>query len=343
MNSNYKLTGVFIVFYVLLVQLCAQAQSSPPALLNHLYEADAAISIVIHSDYKRLLRRSIKEEYEPAVISIKIGDKLVLEDSSARIRSRGNTRKEVCKIPPFKLDFSRSELIAAGLDTLDNLKLVLPCRNKKGPQQRLYKEKLAYDLFDAMDTNGLRTVLVNVTFTDNSKILEELTGFIVEDEHNYVKRKNAKLVGEERVIARDLDRQSFLKMTFFQYMISNTDWAVSERHNLEVVKLPDMNRAIAIPYDFDYSGFVNQPYAVPHSLLPIESVTDRYFHPYKIRSGEFRSMMKYFESKKKEKFYAICEEASFMNEKSRGDCKKHIASFYNLFENDMWLRKHIKD
>lgn len=34
---------------------------------------------------------------------------------------------------------------------------------------------------------------------------------------------------------------------------------------------------LPIPYDFDYAGFVNAPYAVPYDYLPINKVTDRLY------------------------------------------------------------------
>ena len=55
-----------------------------------------------------------------------------------------------------------------------------------------------------------------------------------------------------------MDRELFLKMEFFQYMIANTDWSLSNKHNLELVKVPARDKVIALPYDFDYSGFVGQ-------------------------------------------------------------------------------------
>ena len=339
--SNPIRNTLITIFLLVNLSLDLDAQKSPLSLFDALSNEPELPELVIKTDYKKLLKHRNKEEYQAASISVIVDSKPIIDNSKSRIRTRGNMRKEVCRIPPFKIDFEENDLIVLGFDSLDNLKLVLPCQNKSGPQERLFKEKLAYDLYNVLDSNAIKTFLVNVQFQFEGEIKENMVGFIVEDEKNYVRRKNGRLVEDGKIIARNLDRLSFLKMSFFQYMIANTDWAITERHNLEVVKLPGYNRPIALPYDFDYSGFVDQPYAVPHSSLPIRSVRERYFHPYMIKKGEFRAMMSFFESKE-EDLYAICRNAHYMEEKTKEECEKFIASFYDLFDNKRWLNKYLK-
>ena len=62
----------------------------------------------------------------------------------------------------------------------------------------------------------------------------------------------------------------------FQYMIGNTDWSVSARHNQRLV-VTEEGEYRTIPYDFDFSGLVNAPYATPGSYLPTTEVTERIF------------------------------------------------------------------
>jgi hypothetical protein len=45
-------------------------------------------------------------------------------------------------------------------------------------------------------------------------------------------------------------------------------------HNMRVIQLPTRT-LIAVPYDFDLSGFVNAPYAVPDRRLGLRTVVDR--------------------------------------------------------------------
>jgi hypothetical protein len=61
-------------------------------------------------------------------------------------------------------------------------------------------------------------------------------------------------------------------MTVFEYMIGNKEWFIPPRHNVIVVQPNDtLQRPLVVPYDFDFSSFVNadytKPKGVPDSLL----------------------------------------------------------------------------
>ena len=52
----------------------------------------------------------------------------------------------------------------------------------------------------------------------------------------------------------------------FQYMIGNFDWHITRLHNVKMFS--DEENHFMLPYDFDYSGFVNAHYA--ESLAQID-------------------------------------------------------------------------
>jgi len=168
----------------------------------------------------------------------------------------------------------------------------------------------------------------------------DMTGFLIEDAEEYARRKNATVIEVGRVNPSKLDRESFLKMEFFQYMISNTDWAVINKHNLKLVKLPDVEKIVALPYDFDYSGFVGHEYAIPHESLPIEDVHERYFFSYKITEEEFYQMVKYYQSIEQD-LYRICDEATYMKPKTIKKNKAYLREFFKLLENPKRLKLSI--
>ena len=73
------------------------------------------------------------------------------------------------------------------------------------------------------------------------------------------------------------DRRQMTMVAIFEYMIGNTDWSVPGNHNVKLIMstTDSLHRPYAIPYDFDYSGFVNTDYAVPDEQLSIASVRER--------------------------------------------------------------------
>ena len=287
--------------------------------------------MVINTDVKQLLRKSFKEEYQKATLQINYPNGEDLGLYNGRIRARGNIRKKVCSVPPVKFDFPKKTLDSLGFLKIDKLKFVFPCQENKWAQEKLYKEFFLYELYKFIDTNSIIVKLVDVEFRQNGQEKLKFNGFLIEDEEEYARRKNASVIEKGKLNASRLDRTSFLKMLFFQYMIANTDWTVANRHNLELVKLPNVNKVVALPYDFDYSGFVGQDYAVPHESLPIEDVNERYFFNYKIREHEFYDMVRFYKSIEKD-VYRICDNATYMKAQSIEENKYYLGNFFQLLE-----------
>ena len=329
-----------VVLLLLLSNPVFSQDDKLPTLFSKLYEAETKPKITITTAYRRLLNKSNKEEYQDCTLKIESEGFDQPIELMSRIRSRGNMRKQVCIIPPVKIDFMDEDLIALGLDTVDKLKMVFPCRNRTSDQERLYKELMLYDVYEVINPNSIRARLVDIAFIEEGVVKAEYTGFIVEDELEYAHRMNARIVESGKLRADVLDRESFLKMTFFQYMIANVDWSVVNKHNLEMVKLPDVQRVVPLPYDFDYSGIVGHHYAVPHETLPIKTVQERYFFDYKVKEGEFYAMVDFYNSKKDD-ILRVCDEATYMKPKTQEASKSFLNSFFKLLEKPNRLKSEI--
>ena len=74
-----------------------------------------------------------------------------------------------------------------------------------------------------------------------------------------------------------LDPQAAAVLALFEYMIGNTDWSITAFHNMKVMRVG--LEYYPIPYDFDFSGLVDAPYAGPDPSLAhlIDSVRERLF------------------------------------------------------------------
>jgi len=315
--------------------------NSRQSLFQYIYSQPERVHITITTDARHLLRTSAKKEYQPASMKINIqgADQLELIGD---IKARGMMRKKVCRIPPAKFNFDKDEIDSLGFSRLDKLKFVFPCNDNAFNQDKLYKEYFLYGLYNLIDTNGMQAALVDVTMEYEGEEKFDFVGFVVEDEDNYAARKNGVIIEGGKLGAAGLNRTSFVNMEFFQYMIANTDWSIRNRHNLEMVKLKSMDRAIAVPYDFDYAGFVGQSYAVPHVSLPIKSVHDRYWFSYPLTDKEFYRGLNYFKAIE-DKLLAHCEQASsYMEESSIKENKAYLESFFELLEKPKVLRSLTK-
>ncbi len=309
------------------------------SLFHYLYSKKDIPQIKITTDIHQLIKDDINEVYQPAILTIN-EDEMDDQVLYGRARTRGNVRKKVCRFPPLKFDFSKSYLDSLGFIKNDKLKLVFPCTNSKLSQVNLLKEYFIYGLYNIIDSNALKAKLLDISIDFEGEEKHSFTGFLVEDEKEYAFRKKAIVVEEGVIRTGALDRPSFLKMCFFQYMIANTDWAIDPQHNIEFAKLPSKKRIIALPYDYDYSGLINQPYAVPHSSLPITKVTERYFLPYKIKEGEFNSLVNHFIGLEQE-IYDYCDQATYLDERARKDLKSFLSDFFRLLKRPKSLKDDI--
>jgi len=130
-------------------------------------------------------------------------------------------------------------------------------------------------------------------------------------------------------------------MCLFQYLISNVDWSARKGHNTDLFKRKVDDSLVIIPYDFDYSGIINNVYAVAPEQLPIKDVTQRYFMDKKIPWEELKEGVNYYVSKEQE-FYELVAEASFLSDGSRKRLNKYIQSFYKTIKDDKKLKRLLK-
>ena len=329
---------IFILSFSLAGPISGQEKQS---LFQILSKMEGMPHLSISTDFKRLVGKKLKEEYQEASLTISHASLDRPIDLGGRIRARGNLRKQVCRIPPVKYDVPNGDLEHNNWALLDKLQFVFPCRFRKSDQEKLYKEELLYQMYAIFDSNTIQTKLLEVEIIHEGETTEEFVAFIIEDEEEYAHRTGAKIVESGRIVAQALDREAFLKMLFFQYMIANVDWAISEKHNIQMVKLPDIQRVVPLPYDFDYSGFVDQNYAVPHESLPIKSVHERYFFPYQLTDEEIEHARLLFLSKE-EDIYSICESAHYLEPKTIQRSKKYLKNFFDLLRNPKSLKRRLK-
>ena len=95
----------------------------------------------------------------------------------------------------------------------------------------------------------------------------------------------------------ELDGLSSARVELFEYMIGNTDFSIVNFHNMELVRMPDATYH-PIPYDFDFSGFVDAPYASPSVVLPLRSVRERLYRGYCHPEVDMTSLFESFLSRR---------------------------------------------
>lgn len=270
---------------ILLLFCVSLVKSSAQSVFDTLHRvAREPVDIQLTFDMRELMKNLDEEPWlkTDLVLVSQPGDTL---RAPVKVRARGNSRKNICSPPPLKLKIKKNLLASVGLDTAYNdFKLVMQCKDAKSFPDYLYREYMAYRLYSMLTDYSFKVHLVNLTIIDSEdpdRVLER-KGFIIENEEQLAARLGGFIRERPVKYADPLEDQCYLRFCLFQYMIGNTDWALGNTHNVKMVERPKMGDVLLVPYDFDYSGFVHTPYAVPDERLPIQSVKQRYYkgmHP----------------------------------------------------------------
>jgi hypothetical protein len=203
-----------------------------------------------------------------------------------RLSPRGITRlrKETCKFAPLRVDFTGAPASTSLFAGQRRLKLVTHCRPAESHQQYLLLEYAAYRLYNQLTPLSFRVRLAQIDYVeDNGKPVISRLGFFIEDLGDVARRNG---MSEARVGARipvsSLATADAARFGIFQYLIANLDWAMQAGpptdtccHNSRLLAAAGSAQLTTVPYDFDYSGLVDAPYAVPPEGINVASVKSR--------------------------------------------------------------------
>ncbi|MFT6707750.1 MAG: hypothetical protein ACJATF_002596, partial [Flavobacteriales bacterium] len=164
-------------------------------------------------------------------------------------------------------------------------------------------------------------------------------GFLLESKTTLEKRLNGTIVEREEVVLDRISRRESIRMSLFQYMIANTDWNIPALHNVKLL-LDKNENLIPIPYDYDYAGLTNTPYATANPDYPIKSHTDRYFLSNNYTAAEINEQLIYFHQQK-ESIAKLMEQFSFLSKRSKRFVTRFINRFYKTIEDEKKVRQQL--
>ncbi|HSK12913.1 MAG TPA: hypothetical protein VK907_06830, partial [Phnomibacter sp.] len=224
------------------------------------------IEVVLQTDMKKLVSQKKNPNFQPATLTWKNADASGDVVEPIRIRLRGKNRKETCSNASLMIDF-RVDSQKTRLSNLKEMKWVAPCSRNVDGEQFVLKEYLIYKMYNEFTDLSFKVRLLHITFQDASGKQKPFTqyGFALEHVDDLKKRNNCIEEKKRQFLTVQTQREQATLVSIFQYMIGNTDWAVPNYHNVKLLIPKDSPTAqpYMVPYDFDYAGAVNTPYAVP--------------------------------------------------------------------------------
>ena len=246
-----------------------------------------------------------------------------------KINLRGKFRRMNCsEVPPLKINFNKDDLRAAGLLAFDDMKLVTHCiKNTDVARELILKEFLAYKLYNQLTDESFRVQLLNITYAD-TRTGESKTqsAFLIEDTAQLRARLDAKKCkGKIGVPIEQLDRDQVNTVALFQYMIGNLDWNLGISQNVKMIRKGD--KVLAIPYDFDFSGLVDAPYALMNSNVGQKKAKERIYLGLAKDQESMEVEIAFFKKEKKALLNYI-KAFKPLTTNSRKDVLSYIKSFY---------------
>jgi hypothetical protein len=257
-----------------------------------------------------------------------------LKSFEMKVKARGTTRRltELCDFPPLKFDLKKNKVANTIFDGQNKLKFVAQCRRNEQFENYLFQEYLIYKSFNLLTPNSYRVRLVELEIKDQKLRLEPISmyGFLIEDDEGLADRIDAQPY-ELPVYSQD-SCQAFAVdvLATFQYMIGNTDWYINTRHNIDIFETSN-GEMIPVPFDFDFSGLINMPYAQPSNEIPIKRVTQRYYKGSCRQNFDIENVIALF-SEQKKGIFALYSNSGYLDPLTARKSLRYFKQFYKQIE-----------
>jgi len=341
---------VTCLLFLILLSNSIIAQQDSLTLFESLYGKEIP-HIHIKTKLKQIIKKKAKKENHVGTLTYQNKDG-ISQEYTIKLKARGNMRNKVCFLPPLKIDFKKSDLASAGIRRdFDDLKLVVKCKSSDNYEDLLLKEYLTYKLYNNLTEVSFRVQLIKLTLedVDGKQKNIEAYAFLIESLEELVERVNGQIRGTLSFQDKYLDPSSYDRMCLFEFMIGNADWHIFKQHNTKIIALNEQKIAVSIPYDFDFSGIVETPYATPHTQLPINHIKQRYYLGPCRDPDTLKPTFELFREKKSD-LLATIENFEELNIKSRKSMLKYLNGFFEILDspkacNNQIIKhcdKHIK-
>lgn len=315
----------------------AQADSDLP-----LFKNAETLEIQFEGPLTTLMRERSNTDYYQGKLRYREADGGERE-LDLKFRARGNYRRRgsTCRFPPVRLNFVRKQVKGTVFDGQNILKLVTHCR----PDSNIYeqyavKEQLAYKILEQHTPYSFRTRMMKITWIDTDKKgkRDERYGFVIEHKNEVAARLGGEIAEVQRTHYEALNAAQGSIVALFQYLIGNTDFSMVKGtieggccHNAVLLNTPDLGQ-VAIPYDFDFSGLVDAPYAEPNPRFRISRVTTRLYRGSCQFNHQIDSTVAHFLANRDAVMQLIAEHDG-MTKSTRGRARAFVERFYEDISN----------
>ena len=283
----------FVLALVALV-VAAPVYAAEPA--KPLFASDEIIRITVRGPVDTIAKAAEESQASyPGTVTVAGSS----EALPVQLAQRGITRRkgDVCQFPPLRVTFTAPPPAGSLFAGQRRLKLVTHCRASEGFQQYVLMEYATYRLYNQLTPMSIRARLAQVDYVSaDGRPITSRVGFFLEPIDDVARRNGLR---EARMGARipvtSLSAVDSGRVGVFEYMIGNLDWAMQAGpagddccHNNPLIG-PGPTGLVPVPYDWDFSGLVDTPYATAPDSINVTSVRQRRYRGFCRHNAEART------------------------------------------------------
>jgi hypothetical protein len=330
---------------LILVLIAALFAAAMPGHADPLFQDDEALEVTLSAPLTTLVRERPTDEELQGTLTYPggDGDAVALD---VKIRARGHSRHRLCDLPPLWLNFKKSAVKDTLFDKQDKLKLAVHCQDSERYQQTLLREYVAYRILNLATPKSFRVRLLRVTWIDTEGEREQQVryAFLLEHKNRLARRIDRKDLKIDGTSVAALDPQHLNLTSMFQFLIGNTDFSPIAKpeyneccHNY-VLFSNDEDLLVAIPYDFDQSGIVSAPYALPGHQFDIRTVRQRVYRGRCQNNDYVEDSIDRFKAVRNN-IFALIETQEGLTDKVRNNLNDYVQQFYDIADDPRRVKR----
>lgn len=336
---------VFPLLLALLPLSSAFADHSTP-----LFSDDSIIKVSIRAPFSDIMRQR-SEDFEPEGTFEYKDDSGEKKTFDIKVRSRGHfrARPDVCDFTPLRLNFKKKQVAGTEFEGQDKLKLVTHCElDGRHQEQLVLREYLAYRFYATLTDDAFRVRLLEVTYRDSNRRMKRKTryAFLLETKDQVAKRTHIRFANVSSLKFDQLDQERTNLVTVFSYFIGNTDFSAirgpKDEHCCHNVMLLTNKTGyfVPVPFDFDFSGIVDAPYAAPNPRFELSSVRERLYRGL-CRNNELLPATLALFNENRGEIQALVDNLDALGGQTRKKLNNYIADFYKTIEEESMVEQEF--
>ena len=342
MPINHWTLSVVAWFLMISTAFAADVSSKEMGAPDPLFQSHEILDVRITAPLSTLMsKRPIDEELPGTLQFVNAAGEPVELDIKLRTRGKFRREKDICRFPPIRINFVKSQTKGTVFHKQDKVKLVTHCQNSSKYADALLREYVAYRILNVLTDISFQVRLLRITYVNSEKSNRDDVhyGFIIEHKDRLAKRIGKSVLDIPSTNARSLDPEYANTISMYQYLIGNTDFSSIRSVKGEMcchnhVLFGNEGEAVwSVPYDFDQAGLVEAPHAGPNPRFKLRDVRQRLYRGRCIHNDYINASIARYQDRREE-VMRVVGELEIARDRSIKSMRRYIDKFYKTLASE---------